>query len=125
MEGTGNQENQEDQVITKATVEQNKHIEVWKIKRLIQKLETTKGNGTSMVTLVIPPKDDINRSSKMLTQELSQAQNIKSRVTRQSVITAITSTKESMSHLSYIVLQSLSYTDRRQTMGQSSIAESF
>lgn len=67
MEGTGNQENQEDQVITKATVEQNKHIEVWKIKRLIQKLETTKGNGTSMVTLVIPPKDDINRSSKMLT----------------------------------------------------------
>jgi peptide chain release factor subunit 1 len=92
---TANQSDQQDQVETKATVEQNKHIETWKIKRLIQKLETTKGNGTSMVTLVIPPKDDINRSTKMLTQELSQAQNIKSRVTRQSVITAITSTKES------------------------------
>ncbi len=55
------------QVQTNISVEQNKHIETWKIKRLINKLETTKGNGTSMVTLVIPPKDDINRSSKMLT----------------------------------------------------------
>lgn len=61
---------------------ENKHIEMWKIKRLINKLETTKGNGTSMVTLVIPPKDDINRSNKLLANELSTAQNIKSRVTR-------------------------------------------
>lgn len=88
-------EEEKETVATNISVEQNKHIEMWKIKRLIQKLENTKGNGTSMVSLVIPPKDDINRSTKMLTQELSQAQNIKSRVTRQSVITAITSTKES------------------------------
>ena len=52
-------------------------------------------NGTSMVSLVIPPKDDINRINKLLTGELSTAANIKSRVTRQSVLTAITSTKES------------------------------
>ena len=44
---------------------------MWKVKRLINKLETTKGNGTSMVSLVIPPKDDINRSGKLLTNELS------------------------------------------------------
>lgn len=75
---------------------ENKHIEMWKIKRLINKLENTKGNGTSMVTLVIPPKDDVNRSMKLLANELSTAQNIKSRVTRQSVITAITSTKEKL-----------------------------
>ncbi len=76
--------------------EDNKHIEMWKIKRLINKLENTKGNGTSMVSLVIPPKDDIMRVSKLLTQELSAAQNIKSRQTRQSVLTAITSTKEKL-----------------------------
>ena len=48
-----------------------------------------------MVSLIVPPKDDVMRVGKLLTQELSQAQNIKSRITRQSVITAITSTKES------------------------------
>lgn len=74
----------------------NKHIEMWKIKRLIYKLENCKGNGTSMVSLVIPPKDDINRINKLLTGELSSANNIRSRVTRQSVLTAITSTKEKL-----------------------------
>lgn len=48
-----------------------------------------------MVSLVIPPKDDINRINKLLTGELGTAANIKSRVTRQSVLTAITSTRES------------------------------
>ena len=48
-----------------------------------------------MVSLVIPPKDDINIIGKKLGQELSSAQNIKSRTTRQSVERAITSTKES------------------------------
>jgi peptide chain release factor subunit 1 len=68
---------------------------MWKIKRLINKLENCKGNGTSMVSLIVPPKEDINKSGKMLAQELSAANNIKSRITRQSVITAITSTRES------------------------------
>ena len=48
-----------------------------------------------MVSLIIPPREDINKVGKMLSDELAQAQNIKSRITRQSVITAITSTKES------------------------------
>ena len=61
---------------------------------MIAKLMSCKGNGTSMVSLVCPPKDDINRINKLLTQELSTAANIKSRQTRQSVITAVTSTKE-------------------------------
>lgn len=46
---------------------ENRHIEMWKIKRLINKLENCKGNGTSMVSLIVPPKDDINRSGKLLT----------------------------------------------------------
>ncbi|CDW89307.1 eukaryotic release factor 1 [Stylonychia lemnae] len=82
--------------IAAGQVGDNKHIEMWKIKRLINKLENCKGNGTSMVSLIIPPKEDINKSGKLLVGELSAAQNIKSRITRQSVITAITSTKEKL-----------------------------
>jgi peptide chain release factor subunit 1 len=51
----------------------NRHVEIWKIKKLITKLNNVKGNGTSMVTLVVPPKDDINMVSKKLTGELSSA----------------------------------------------------
>lgn len=81
--------------IAAGQVGDNKHIEMWKVKRLIKQLDNCKGNGTSMVSLIIPPKDDINKYSKLLVGELSAAQNIKSRVTKQSVTTAITSTKES------------------------------
>ena len=49
-----------------------------------------------MITLVVPPRDDIVRVTKLLAQEQSSAANIKSRQTRQSVITALTSTRESM-----------------------------
>jgi peptide chain release factor subunit 1 len=52
---------------------------MWKIKRLIKKLDDCKGNGTSMVSLIVPPKDDVNRINKLLTGEFSAAQNIKSR----------------------------------------------
>lgn len=34
----------------------NKHVEIWKIKKLIHKLNNCKGNGTSMVTVIVPPK---------------------------------------------------------------------
>jgi peptide subunit release factor 1 (eRF1) len=34
--------------------EELKHIEAWKIKRMIKKLENSKGNGTSMISLSIP-----------------------------------------------------------------------
>jgi len=74
----------------------NRHIEMWKIKRLIKNLDNCKGNGTSMVSLSIPPKDQVARISKMLNEELGTAQHIKSRLTRQSVQTAITSTREKL-----------------------------
>jgi len=53
--------------VTAATHTDNSHIEIWKIRKLIQKLDNVKGNGTSMVTLVVPPKDDINIIGKKLT----------------------------------------------------------
>ncbi len=63
----------------------NSHIEMWKIKRLIKNLDNCKGNGTSMISLSIPPKDQVARISKMLNEEYGTAQSIKSRITRQSV----------------------------------------
>lgn len=72
-----------------------KHIEMWKVKRLIKKLDNTKGNGTSFVSLYIPQKDNLAKINQMLVEELSGASQIKSRQTRQSVQSAITSTKES------------------------------
>jgi len=75
---------------------EDRNIEIWKIKRLIQKLECCKGNGTSFVSLYIPPKENIGQSVQKLASELAQAQNIKSRQTKQSVISAITSTREKL-----------------------------
>lgn len=68
-----------------------KNVEMWKIKKLIKSLEAARGNGTSMISLIIPPKDQITRVAKMLADELGTATNIKSRVNRQSVLSAITS----------------------------------
>ena len=70
------------------------NIEIWKIKRLIKSLEAARGNGTSMISLILPPKDQISRAAKMLADEYGTASNIKSRVNRLSVLSAITSTQQ-------------------------------
>ncbi|KAL8059060.1 hypothetical protein ABFX02_03G062800 [Erythranthe guttata] len=71
--------------------ENDKNIEIWKVKKLIKALESARGNGTSMISLIIPPGDQISRVTKMLAEEFGTASNIKSRVNRQSVLGAITS----------------------------------
>lgn len=70
------------------------NVEMWKIKKLIRSLEEAHGNGTSMISLIIPPKDQISRVSKMLAEEYGTASNIKSRVNRLSVLGAITSVQQ-------------------------------
>ncbi|RKO96325.1 hypothetical protein CXG81DRAFT_24527 [Caulochytrium protostelioides] len=70
------------------------NVEMWKIRHLIKSLQAARGNGTSMISLVIPPKDQISRVNKMLADEFGTAGNIKSRVNRQSVLGAITSTQQ-------------------------------
>lgn len=72
----------------------DKNVEIWKIKKLIKSLEAARGNGTSMISLIIPPKDQIARVSKMLADEFGTASNIKSRVNRLSVLSAITSVQQ-------------------------------
>lgn len=74
--------------------EAEKNIETWKVKKLVKRLEAARGNGTSMISLIIPPKDQVSRVAKMLAEEYGTASNIKSRVNRQSVLSAITSTQQ-------------------------------
>ncbi len=74
--------------------EPDNNIEVWKVKKLVKRLEAARGNGTSMISLIIPPKDQVSRAAKMLAEEFGTASNIKSRVNRLSVLSAITSTQQ-------------------------------
>jgi peptide chain release factor subunit 1 len=74
--------------------ESNQHnVDIWKIKKLIKSLEACRGNGTSMISLIIPPRDQISRVAQKLLEEYGTASNIKSRVNRLSVLGAITSTQ--------------------------------
>lgn len=79
-----------------SSTEEDTAINQWKIKKLIQKLEASRGAGTSMISLIIPPKDQISRYNKLLTDEAGTASNIKSRVNRLSVLAAITSTQHKL-----------------------------
>jgi len=74
--------------------ETDKQIEIFKVKKLIKNLQAARGNGTSMISLIIPPGDQISRVNKMLSDEYGTASNIKSRVNRLSVLGAITSTQQ-------------------------------
>ncbi|CAB9511998.1 Eukaryotic peptide chain release factor subunit 1 [Seminavis robusta] len=74
--------------------EQDQQIEIFKVKKLIKNLQAARGNGTSMISLIIPPGDQISRVNKMLSDEYGTASNIKSRVNRLSVLSAITSTQQ-------------------------------
>ena len=76
--------------------EQDHQVEIWKVKKLIKSLTAARGNGTSMISLVIPPKDQVSRIGKMLADEYGTASNIKSRVNRLSVLGAITSTQQKL-----------------------------
>ena len=76
--------------------EAEKNIEMWKVKKLIKNLEKARGNGTSMISLIIPPKGQIPMIQKMLVDEYGTASNIKSRVNRLSVLSAITSTQQKL-----------------------------
>lgn len=71
-----------------------KNIQIWKIKKLIKSLDSARGAGTSMISLILPPRSQIAQASNMLTQEYGTASNIKSRVNRLSVLAAITSTQQ-------------------------------
>jgi peptide chain release factor subunit 1 len=67
---------------------------MFRIKKLLKGLEAARGNGTSMISLLIPPGDQVAKVGKLLADEAGTASNIKSRVNRLSVLSAITSTQQ-------------------------------
>ena len=69
-------------------------IEQWRIRKLIKSLEAARGSGTSMISLIIRGTDSITDKNKMLGDEIGTASNIKSRVNRLSVLSAITSAQQ-------------------------------
>lgn len=82
------------QMSSKEDEDTEKQVEMFKIKKLIKNLTAARGNGTSMISLIVPPGDQISRVNKMLSDEYGTASNIKSRVNRLSVLGAITSTQQ-------------------------------
>eukprot|EP01137_Pigoraptor_chileana_P025875 Opistho-2@96022 len=77
--------------MSEPTDQADRNVEMWKIKKLIKSLEAARGDGTSMISLIVPPRDQISRVAKMLAEEYGTASNIKNRVNRQSVLAAIVS----------------------------------
>ncbi|KCZ79853.1 peptide chain release factor 1 [Anncaliia algerae PRA339] len=71
-------------------------VEMWRTRKLLLKLRDSKGNGTSMISLIIPPKEQISKTQRMLVEEYGTATNIKSRVNRLSVLSAITSAQQKL-----------------------------
>jgi peptide chain release factor subunit 1 len=77
---------------------EERHIQMWKMKKLIKSLTNARGNGTSMISLILPPNTQISLTTKMLNDEIGTATNIKSRVNRLSVLGAITSALQILKH---------------------------
>jgi peptide chain release factor subunit 1 len=70
--------------------EYEKNIERYKVKKLIKMLESARGMGTSVITVYVPPKDQVSRVVAMLNNEYGTASNIKSHTNKLSVQAAIT-----------------------------------
>ena len=49
------------------------HVEMWKIKKLIAKLDEAQGNGTSVVSLYIAPSKNIQVARSSLSEECARA----------------------------------------------------
>ncbi|GAM25442.1 hypothetical protein SAMD00019534_086170, partial [Acytostelium subglobosum LB1] len=81
---------------TEGEQEMDKQVEQWKVRKLIKNLEEARGVGTSMISLVIRPGDQISRVNKMLAEENGTAAHIKSRVNRISVQNAISAAQSKL-----------------------------
>ena len=69
------------------------NIEKWKLKKLINELSAVVGDGaTSCISLYINANERLSDAVQLLQNEEGTAVNIKSRVNRQSVLSALTST---------------------------------
>eukprot|EP01121_Diplochlamys_sp_Union-15-3_P004752 TRINITY_DN1495_c0_g1_i2.p1 TRINITY_DN1495_c0_g1~~TRINITY_DN1495_c0_g1_i2.p1 ORF type:complete len:340 (-),score=51.61 TRINITY_DN1495_c0_g1_i2:523-1542(-) len=75
---------------------EERNIKQWKMKKLVQFLQQVRGNGTSLISLIIPPKDGIPRYKKMLADEFGTFCSIKRRYGRLTILASITSTQQKL-----------------------------
>jgi peptide chain release factor subunit 1 len=71
-------------------------VEKIRYKRLLQTIRSHRGDGTSMITLLIPNKKELHQVNTTLNEEYGTAANIKSRVNRLSVLSAITTAQQQL-----------------------------
>ena len=50
----------------------DKNVEMWKVKKLIKSLQAARGNGTSMISLIIPPGDQVSTNLFITNPQYSQ-----------------------------------------------------
>ena len=56
----------------------DKNVEMWKVKKLIKSLQAARGNGTSMISLIIPPGDQVSISVLLqINSNLNRIQKIR------------------------------------------------
>lgn len=77
-------------------ITENNKAEMEKMKRLIKKLQASNDNGSLKITYALTPSDTIEDAQAFLSIEFSQAANIKTQATKDSVQSAITSAKEKL-----------------------------
>jgi len=65
---------------TVAVQQQQDRVLIWKYKKQLMELQEARGNGTSMITLLIAPKTSISQVTQQMNERLSSANRIKSSV---------------------------------------------
>ena len=79
-----------------SNIDHDQKLQLWKQQKRLKILQDLRGNGTSLISLIIPPKGQVTKVVQMLHKEYGTASNIKDRVNRLSVLSAITSAKEKL-----------------------------
>ena len=82
------------EMATTSSEDEKLEVEQWKLKRLLQMLDASEGNGTSMISLIIKTGDQLSLASNLLTEEYGTATNVKDRVNRLSILDAITGAQQ-------------------------------
>lgn len=76
-------------VVTEAELDE--HIEQWKVRQLIKELESLHGAScTSMVSHALRASDSIGDARGFINEEVAQTSNVKSRVNRDNILSALT-----------------------------------
>jgi len=77
--------------------DQDVEVNTFKFKKLLDKLMKLKSvSKTSVITLLIPPNEQISKINNMLTNEYSTASNIRNRVNRLGVLSSLTSIQQKL-----------------------------